>query len=151
MAKVLKKINAKLYRKILEVLPISCVDLVIVSGKSFLMVKRKNKPAKGEWCVPGGRVFKNETLIQAVGRKVKEETGLKKFKIVKFLTVKEFFSKDSEFGPSTHTIDSVFIIQASLKDPLVTDNQSSDIRWFREVDKRWIKYARDILKLAGFK
>ena len=132
-------------------MPVACVDLVITNGQRFLMVKRKNKPAKGKWCVPGGRVFKKETLIQAVKRKVREETGLKKFKIIKFLAVKEFFSKESEFGPSTHTINSVFVVQASSKEQLIPDGQSSEIRWFSKIDKNWIKYARGILKLAGFK
>ena len=132
-------------------MPVPCVDLIIVSGKQFLMVKRKNKPAKGRWCVPGGRVFKNETLSQAVRRKVQEETGLKKFKIIRLLTVTEFHSPKSEFGSSTHTISSIFLVAVPPNQVLESDSQSSDIRWFSKIDKNWIKYARDILKLAGFK
>lgn len=145
-----KKIEAKLYRKILEVLPVACVDIVITNGKKFLLVKRKNAPAKGKWCIPGGRVFKGETLQEAARRKVKEETGLKNFKVGRLLTVKDFFSTKSAFGPSTHTIDSVFIVYAPLNQKLEIDDQSSDIRWFSKVDRKWMKYVKDILRLADF-
>ena len=131
-------------------MPIPCVDLVIIDRKKFLMVKRKNQPAKGKWCIPGGRILKNETLLQAATRKIKEETGLKKFKIVKFLTTKDFFSKGSAFGPSTHTVDSIFIVSAPSNQKLKADDQSSDIRWFSKVDRKWLKYAKDILYSAGF-
>lgn len=151
MAKYPKRIEAKLYRKILEVMPIPCVDIVIVNGKKFLLVKRKNNPAKGKWFIPGGRVFKGETLHQAIRRKIKEETGLKNFRIGKLLAVKDFFSTKSAFGPSTHTIDSIFIVHASSEQKLKADSQSSDMMWFSRVDKKWIKYTKEVLKSAGIK
>lgn len=150
MARIQKKLNAKLYRQILASIPIPCVDLVITDGKKFLLVKRKNKPAKNKWCVPGGRVLKNETLKQAVKRKVEEETGLNKFKVLKFIAVKEYFSSESEFGPATHTINSIFLIKAYPPTKLKIDNQSSEIQWFYKINPRWIKYVRDVLKSAGF-
>ncbi|MEK7180872.1 MAG: NUDIX domain-containing protein [Patescibacteria group bacterium] len=150
MEKNPKKIEAKLYRKILEVIPIPCVDVVIVSGGKFLLTKRKNNPAKGKWFIPGGRVFKGETLHRAVLRKVKEETGLKNFRIGKLLAVKDFFSTKSAFGPSTHTIDSIFIVHASSEQKLKADSQSSDMMWFSRVDKKWLKFVKEILYLASF-
>lgn len=151
MAKIPKKIKAKLYKKILAVMPIPCIDMVIISDKKFLLVKRKNNPAKGKWCIPGGRVFKGETLHQAVRRKVKEETGLKKFKIVKPLTVRDFFSKASAFKTSTHSINSVFLVHAAIDQAIKPDDQSEDIKWFSLIDKKWLEYTQDMLKLAGFK
>jgi len=151
VAKTPKKIEAKLYRKILEVMPIPCVDLVIVSERKFLLVKRKNKPAAGRWCIPGGRVMKGETLNQAVIRIVKKETSLRKFKIAKVITASQFFSRTSAFGPSAHTISSVFLVIVPPDQSLRGDDQSSELRWFSKIDKKWLKYARDMLRLAGFK
>lgn len=41
-----------------------------------LIVKRAHEPRKGEWSLPGGHVELGETLVDAVRREIKEETGL---------------------------------------------------------------------------
>ena len=62
------------YIRIIEVLPILCVDLVIANkDKQYLLVKRTNEPYKGQWWVVGGRVQKGETVMDAAVRKAKEE------------------------------------------------------------------------------
>ncbi len=146
-----KIISARLYKKILEVMPVSCVDVVVAHKGSFLLCQRKNKPAKGAWWFVGGRVFKNETLEKAVKRKVREETGIKNLKIKKFLTTKSMMFKNSAFGPSTHSINLVFLVEVQPKLPIVPDSQSSEIRWFSKIDAGWPTYVKEMLRLAGFK
>ena len=64
------------YSKILEDLPIYCVDIIIKNDKEeYLLIKRNNEPKKGEWWVVGGRVLKGETAKEAAIRKVKQETN----------------------------------------------------------------------------
>ena len=41
-----------------------------------LIVKRAHEPRKGEWSLPGGLVELGETLVEALKRELKEETGL---------------------------------------------------------------------------
>lgn len=65
------------YRKILELVPIVCVDLVIVNKNKCLLVKRNNEPAKGQYWFPGGRVYKMETIEKAALRKAREEVNLR--------------------------------------------------------------------------
>jgi len=71
-------IEEELYDKIKSVMPIPCVDLVVINNQEeVLMLKRENEPAKGLWWFPGGRVHHNETRADAALRKLKEECGLK--------------------------------------------------------------------------
>jgi ADP-ribose pyrophosphatase YjhB (NUDIX family) len=65
-----------LYRKILGVLPVVCVDILIKRDSRYLLVNRANEPLKGVWWVPGGRIQFNEDPEQAVRRKALEETEL---------------------------------------------------------------------------
>jgi len=56
--------------------PVVGVGGVVVKDGKALIVKRGHEPRKGEWSLPGGRVELGETLIDAVRREIKEETGL---------------------------------------------------------------------------
>lgn len=57
-------------------MPIVSVDLIVRHGDGVVLGKRRNKPAKGEWFVPGGTVLKHETLEEAVHRVADEELGV---------------------------------------------------------------------------
>jgi mutator protein MutT len=56
--------------------PIVAVGALVLEGERVLLVRRGREPLKGEWSLPGGAVELGETLEQAVGREVLEETGL---------------------------------------------------------------------------
>jgi mutator protein MutT len=56
--------------------PIVGVGGVVVQDGQALIVKRAHEPRKGEWSLPGGIVELGETLVEAVKRELKEETGL---------------------------------------------------------------------------
>ncbi len=45
-------------------------------GKILLLLRHPQKPQGNTWCVPGGKLDKGETPLQAVVREVKEETGI---------------------------------------------------------------------------
>jgi colanic acid biosynthesis protein WcaH len=111
-----------LYNKIVEFLPILCVDALIINDDKILLLKRNLEPAKNEWWLPGGRVFKNEFLEEAVLRKVFEETGLIG-KIVEQIGVSEtiFFQK--------HTVNVSFYVLSNNKN-VKLNSEHSDYRWF---------------------
>ena len=56
--------------------PVVGVGAVVVKDGKALIVKRGHEPRKGEWSLPGGRVELGETLVDAVRREIREETGL---------------------------------------------------------------------------
>jgi 8-oxo-dGTP diphosphatase len=56
--------------------PELCVGAIVVLDGALLLVQRAFAPGAGEWSVPGGRVERGETLVEAVVRELAEETGL---------------------------------------------------------------------------
>lgn len=146
----MNKIDKKTYKKILELMPIVCVDLVIVNNGRILLLKRKNEPAKGEWFVPGGRIFKNETLISAVKRKAIEETGLN-IRIIKPLIFEEtFFNKPSITGVKTgaHAISLSYLVE-SESDNVKLDEQSEDYIWIDHTIESLHPLVRKLIQLSG--
>jgi len=141
----------KLYQKILKTVPVPTVELVIVWKGKFLLGKRKNKPAKGKWFIPGGRIYKGETFREAVLRKALEETGLK-VKIVRSLGAQEILTKDGWLDIPTHVIGTGFLLNPLSKSPdPKKDAQHGEFKWFSKINKKWHPYQKNFLKLAGFR
>jgi 8-oxo-dGTP diphosphatase len=58
-------------------MPIATVAAIIKNAEGEILLTRRNvEPFKGQWCLPGGHIDKNEKALEAVVREVKEETGL---------------------------------------------------------------------------
>ena len=136
-------ITESLYREIISVLPIICVDVVIrnKSGK-VLLARRKNEPIKGHWWVVGGRILSGESAHQAGIRKTLEETGLK-INELRFLGFYEdVYDKNAFDIPKPyHTLSLAFETQLSSEQSEETirlDSQHSDWGWFDKLPERFI-------------
>jgi len=55
---------------------LAAAGLVVNSQKEWLVVKKQYGGLKGKWSLPAGFVMASETIVQAVLREVKEETGM---------------------------------------------------------------------------
>lgn len=134
----MKQIPRSLYKQIVEVMPILCVDLVIVHEGKYLLVKRKNEPAKGLWWPPGGRVWKGETIEQAARRKAKEEIGVG-VRLVAPLGYYEGSWPVSAFGKGRGTACLSIVVLASPRSlQLRIDEQSAAWKWSSQLPKRFI-------------
>jgi colanic acid biosynthesis protein WcaH len=146
-----KFISDHLYKIIVKLIPIPCVDAVIVCRGKFLLGKRVNEPGRGKWYFIGGRILKGETLRFSVRRKIREEVGYRDVLVKKLLTTRETIFKKNAQGSAAHTINSIFLVEVSEKISGSLDGQHSELRWFSRIDSAWPAYVRDILRLAGFK
>ena len=66
----------RLFNKMMKCLPIVSAEALIATDEGLLLLKRNNKPVKGEWWFPGGRIRKGESPEEALRREAKEETNL---------------------------------------------------------------------------
>ena len=100
-----------LFRSVVASTPLVSIDLVVRNAQGeCLLGQRLNRPAKGNWFVPGGRILKNETLDTAFNRLTLEELGRAYQRDdARLLGVYEHFYADSVFGdteqaPNTHYV-----------------------------------------------
>ena len=146
-------LNSAPYQKIHNSLPIVCVDIVLKTAEGkFLLVKRKEEPAKDNWWLVGGRVFKNESLESAARRKVQEEIGLVVEKVEKLIGGYELIFKEDPYGHEngTHTIVACFMSEIENTENLKLDNFHSQYKLFKHYDNNWHHYLNECLKRAGF-
>lgn len=149
-SKMKNKIPEELYKKILENMPVFCVDVIIVKDKKVLLVKRRDEPCKGQWWVPGGRVYKNEKTEDAAIRKAKEETGLD-VEIVRRVGFYEIMIKEAAFGvrTGTHNPVVVYLLKPKSNQEIHVDETSSNYKWIDHIEEDLHDYLKKILKDSG--
>ena len=124
-------IPSELYRRILAVMPIVCVDLVVIDIEGrLLLLQRRDEPAKGHWWFPGGRVHLGETRAEAASRKLNEECGLgpDQRTITELITADVILSDDR--GELRHAVSTVFRVGIPKRaPPLQLDEHSETAEW----------------------
>ena len=69
-------LEKEVFTTVIDSTPLVSIDLVVVNEhEKVLLGFRTNKPAKGLWFVPGGRIQKNESLACAFNRLTNQELG----------------------------------------------------------------------------
>ena len=123
-------IPRELYSQIHSLMPILCVDLAVVADGKVLLVRRKVEPLKGELYLPGGRLFRWETVDEAVFRIARNEIGLKIFSPV-FVSYEQMrFGRDPfNHGKGTHTVSLTFACEA-YSHLVKLDSDHSSYVWF---------------------
>src|SRR5919198_2651633 len=71
------KLSEELFKQVLRDTVLVSLDLLIVNERrEVLLGKRRNRPARGYWFVPGGRIYKGETPENALVRISEQEIGV---------------------------------------------------------------------------
>lgn len=95
-------LSDEVFRSVVASTPLVSIDLVVRRPNGDLLLgQRLNRPARGFWFVPGGRIYKNETLDAAFRRITEAELGVAfERDQARLLDVYEHFYADSVFGPA---------------------------------------------------
>ena len=51
-------------------------DAVVIQGAHVLLIRRKERPGRGLWALPGGFLEQDEFIVDAAVRELREETGI---------------------------------------------------------------------------
>ena len=98
---------------------------LIIDGDKVLLAKRKFKPAKGKWDIPGGFLEAGEHPDAGMLREVKEETGLE----VKIIDMIGFFiDRYGKEGDYTLNIAYIAKIKKGKRKPA---DDVDELRWFK--------------------
>lgn len=114
--------------------PLVSIDLVVVDAdRRMLMGWRVNEPARNSWFVPGGRIWRGETLEQAFARIASAELGPGEWDIADARLLGLYthiyptnFSGVEGIG--THYVVLAHLVEV-LERPVPPDEQHSDFVW----------------------
>ena len=112
--------------------PIVGVGAVIVDGDRVVLVKRAHEPLKGEWSLPGGTVEVGETLVDAVVREAREETGLE-VRAMSLIEVLDRVHRDADGRVEYHFVllDYKCLV---LSGELTSGSDAAEARWVHQRD-----------------
>jgi len=70
------KIPPRMFMTVERYTPLSSVDIIVEKDHKLLLTKRAIAPYRGYWHLPGSIILKNEPVLHALRRSVREELGI---------------------------------------------------------------------------
>jgi colanic acid biosynthesis protein WcaH len=129
-------LERELFEQIVENTPLISIDLYVKDAHGrYLLGKRTNRPAKDYWFVPGGRIFKGESLKSAFQRLCSDELGIAvDYSHSAFVGVFEHMYEDSVFSEekATHYIVLVHEVEHDIAIDQLPKGQHCQYRWFSQ-------------------
>lgn len=137
------------WKSIVKNVPIVSVDLLVRVDDGIVLGKRRNEPARSEWFVPGGTVFKNERLRDAARRVAREELGVD-ITIDRCLGSYEHFyeTADVDVDDGKHYLATAFVVHPE-DEPIEPDDQHADVRTFSPPFPEFHPYVDRYLDAIG--
>jgi 8-oxo-dGTP diphosphatase len=101
-------------------------DVIIHVGNEVLLVRRKNEPFRGMWCIPGGFVDPDEKILDAALRELQEETAVEDVKVIKF----DVYG-DPGRDPRGRTVTVVYVARLNEKPATRAGDDAAECGWFQ--------------------
>ncbi|WP_345194847.1 GDP-mannose mannosyl hydrolase [Kistimonas scapharcae] len=126
------------FKTVVASTPLVSLDLIVRNTeRKVLLGLRTNRPAKGFWFVPGGRIRKDESFAAAFGRLTEGELGVRlALTDARFLGPYQHFYSDNFSGEtfSTHYVVLGYEVELTLDSTSLPQEQHHDYRWFSVVE-----------------
>ena len=131
------------YKKIIQKIPILCVDIILRHKDQVLLVKRADAPCRGVYWPVGGRVHKGESVDAAARRKILEEIGIKYKGVLIPIGFYEDNYTESAFEAQTEYSSFSLVFVGNLnnqqtKSKVRLDKTSEDFGYFDTLPKRFV-------------
>ena len=138
-------IEEKLYRQCVDLLPIVTVDVLVFDEDltQTVLFRRENKPLQGLYYSIGGRVYKNENILNAAIRISKSEADLElnKGDLIFGGVTEEIFHDSTFVGINAHNVNIFFGLLVKKEKLLIKcDKQHSAYKWFNVDDQNLHPY-----------
>jgi len=145
------------FKTVIDSTPLISIDLLVKKDNKILLGRRINKPAQDYFFSTGGRVYKNESIKDAMSRLAQTELNIELFcsipprgvkSIPKFIGVFEHFYDDGIYKDiSTHYINLAYELNVDDEMLNLPNEQHSEYQWFsiKELleSKQVHKYVKD--------
>ncbi len=121
------------FRQVVATTPLISIDLIVLHDHKILLGKRTNRPAKGYWFVPGGRIRKNESMRMAFKRLTLAELGTElAYDQAGLLGIFDHFYSDSVFGeePTTHYVAAGMLLELPNRIEELPKEQHDSFTWW---------------------
>ena len=143
-------LDDQIFKTVVDSTPLISIDILIKKGNKILLGKRINKPAQGYFFSIGGRVYKNETIDNAMARVALNELNIDLKSTPEFMGVFEHFYDDSLYeNVSTHYVNIAYEYEME-ETPDLPAEQHSEYKWFTIDEllesKQVHKYTKDYFR-----
>ena len=125
---------------VVRLTPLVSIDLIVSDADGRILIgRRRNRPARDTWFVPGGRIHKDETLDAAFARIAEAELGIANLarSAARFDGVFEHHYSDNFAGEpdvSTHYVVLAYALAVASTATIGQPDQHSQYLWLAPAD-----------------
>jgi len=127
-------LELKTFKTVIQSTPLVSIDFIVRNANDqILLGKRNNRPAKGYWFVPGGRILKDEAFNVAFVRLSNQELGLE-INSAQFKGIYQHFYDDNFSADDFTTHYVVLAYEVCVEQELLAlpEEQHCEYQWFAE-------------------
>ncbi len=141
-----KPFSPEEFRAIYSKVPRLCVELAIKTPEGIVLTLRSLPTWKGKWHIPGGTVFYQEKVADALQRVALEELNIQ-VNIVDFLGYIDYGAMEEKERGFGWSISLVFLCHPISLEGMRLNSEASELKIFKELPDNMIGEQRAFLEL----